>query len=54
VMRSSVDVPEILTIVAVLLGGSLGGVVGALVALPIAATIQLLTREVWIRRQDTA
>jgi predicted PurR-regulated permease PerM len=54
VMRSSVDVPEILTIVAVLLGGSLGGVVGALVALPIAAMIQLLTKEVWIRRQDTA
>ncbi|MEO9133403.1 MAG: AI-2E family transporter [Jatrophihabitantaceae bacterium] len=52
VMRSSVDVPEIMTIVAVLLGGSLGGIVGALLALPTAAAIKLLVQEVWIRRQD--
>jgi predicted PurR-regulated permease PerM len=52
VMRSSVDVPEIVTIVAVLLGGALGGIVGALVALPAAAAISLLTKEVWIRRQN--
>jgi predicted PurR-regulated permease PerM len=52
VMRSSVDVPEYVTIVAVLLGGAVGGVVGALLALPIAAAFMLLLREVWIRRQD--
>lgn len=52
VMRSSVDVPEIMTIVAVLLGGALGGIVGALLALPTAAAIKLLVQEVWIRRQD--
>ncbi len=54
VMRSSVDVPEYLTIVAVLLGGAVSGVVGALLALPIAAAGLLLAREVWVRRQDTA
>jgi predicted PurR-regulated permease PerM len=52
VMRSSVDVPEILTIVAVLLGGTFGGIVGALLALPVAAAVQLVVQEVWIRRQD--
>jgi predicted PurR-regulated permease PerM len=54
VMRSSVDVPEIMTIVAVLLGGALGGIVGALLALPTAAAIKLLVQEVWIRRQDAS
>lgn len=52
VMRSSVDVPEIVTIVAVLLGGAVGGIVGALLALPTAAALLLLVREVWFRRQD--
>lgn len=54
VMRSSVDVPEIVTIIAVLLGGTLAGVVGALLALPIAAAVLLLVREVWVRKQETA
>jgi predicted PurR-regulated permease PerM len=54
VMRSSVDVPEYVTILAVLIGGGIGGIVGALMALPTAATVLLLTREVWVRRQDNA
>ena len=52
VMRSSVDVPEYVTIVAVLIGGSVAGVLGALLALPIAAAGLLLVREVWVRRQN--
>ncbi|SOD73850.1 predicted PurR-regulated permease PerM [Jatrophihabitans sp. GAS493] len=52
VMRSSVDVPEYVTVIAVLAGGAVGGVIGALLALPIAAAMLLLTNEVWIRRQD--
>jgi predicted PurR-regulated permease PerM len=54
VMRSSVDVPEYVTILAVLIGGGVGGIVGALMALPTAAAVLLLTREVWVRRQDNA
>jgi predicted PurR-regulated permease PerM len=54
VMRSSVDVPEYVTIVAVLVGGSVAGVIGALLALPIAAAGLLLIREVWVRRQNLA
>jgi predicted PurR-regulated permease PerM len=54
VMRSSVDVPEYVTIMAVLVGGSLGGIVGALLALPIGAAMLLIVREVWVRRQDVS
>lgn len=54
VMRSSVDVPEYVTIIAVLLGGAVGGVVGALLALPIGAAVLLIAREVWVRRQDVS
>jgi predicted PurR-regulated permease PerM len=52
VMRSSVDVPEYVTIVAVLLGGAVGGIIGALLALPMAAAGLLLVREIWVRRQN--
>lgn len=52
VMRSAVDVPEYLTIVAVLLGGAVAGIVGALLAMPIAAAVVLLIREVLVRRQN--
>jgi predicted PurR-regulated permease PerM len=30
------------------------GVVGALLALPIAAAVLLLVREVWVRRQEVS
>ena len=54
VMRSSVDVPGIVTVIAVLVGGSLMGVVGALLAIPMAAAVLLLVREILLRRQDAA
>jgi predicted PurR-regulated permease PerM len=46
VMERTVNVPPILTIVALLLGGALAGIVGAFLAIPVAATVQLLLREV--------
>ena len=52
VMSKSVDVPGAVTVIAALIGASLLGVVGALLAIPTAAAILLLTREVFIRRQD--
>jgi predicted PurR-regulated permease PerM len=52
VMRSSVDVPGTVTVIAALIGGALLGVVGALLAVPMAAALLLITREVLIRRQD--
>ena len=41
-----------LTIIATLIGGSLLGIIGALIAVPIAATIQLLLQEVVFPRQS--
>lgn len=52
VMSKSVDIPGSVTVIAALVGASLLGVVGALLAIPTAAAILLLVREVFIRRQD--
>jgi predicted PurR-regulated permease PerM len=52
VMRHAVDVPPIVTVVAVLIGGSLLGIIGALVAIPIAAALKLITVEIVIPRLD--
>jgi len=52
VMSRSVDIHGSLIVVAALIGAGLLGVVGALLAIPAAASAVLLTREVFIRRQD--
>jgi predicted PurR-regulated permease PerM len=50
IMVRTVDVPPVLTIVALVIGGSLLGIVGAFLAIPAAAAIQLLvTRVLWPR-----
>ncbi len=53
IMQRSVDVTPAATVVAVLIGGSLLGVVGALLAIPIAAAVQLLVNEVVTPHQDS-
>ncbi len=52
VMSKSVDIPGSVTVIAALVGASLLGVIGALLAIPTAAAILLLVREVFIREQD--
>lgn len=52
VMRRAVDVPAPLTVVAVLIGGALLGVIGALLAIPTAAALLLVIRQVTIPRMD--
>src|SRR6201999_193871 len=47
VQKRTVHVHPFLTIVAVLFGATLLGVFGALVAIPVAASIQILLREYW-------
>jgi predicted PurR-regulated permease PerM len=54
VMGRSVDVPPALTVVAALVGGALLGVVGALLAIPTAAALLLLFREVVVPRQESS
>jgi predicted PurR-regulated permease PerM len=50
VMRRAVDVPAPVTVVAVLIGGALLGITGALLAIPIAAAALLVIRQVTIPR----
>ena len=52
VMKHTVKVTPGMTIIATLIGGALLGLVGALVAIPVAATIHLLLEEVAIPRQN--
>ena len=52
VMRRTVRVSAGLTIVATLIGAALLGLIGALVAVPAAATLQLLLEEVVMPRQN--
>ena len=52
IMRRSVQVNEVAALVAALLGVSLLGVIGALIAIPTVAAVQLILREVIIPRQD--
>lgn len=45
IIGRSVEVPALVTVVAVLLGGALLGIVGALLAIPVAAALLLIMRE---------
>jgi predicted PurR-regulated permease PerM len=54
IMGRTVQVPAVVTVVAVLLGGALMGLIGALVAIPAAAALRLLLNEVTYRRLDAS
>jgi len=48
VMRKAVDLTPAAVIVSVLIGGSLAGFAGALLALPLAAAAKVVIRDVWL------
>ena len=52
IMKRAVEVPVAVTIVAVLAGETLLGILGALVAIPIAAGLLLIYEEVVVPRQQ--
>jgi predicted PurR-regulated permease PerM len=54
IIGRAVKVPALVTVVAVLLGGALMGIVGALVAIPTAAALLLLDQEMLFPRLDRA
>ena len=54
VMQRTVSVPGTVTIVAALVGGALLGIIGALLAIPVAAGLLLLYEEVLVPRQRQA
>ncbi|MET3718436.1 putative PurR-regulated permease PerM [Arthrobacter sp. UYEF21] len=52
IMQKAVAVPGAVAVISVIAGGSLLGVLGALIAIPTAAAILLLVKEIYIARQD--
>ncbi|GII29569.1 AI-2E family transporter [Planotetraspora mira] len=52
IMGRAVNVPGVVTVLAVLIGGTLLGIVGALIAIPVAAAIRLLLNEIAFPRLD--
>ena len=54
VMGRAVQIPGVISVLAVLVGGALMGIIGALVAIPAAAAVRLLLHEVAFRRLDVS
>ncbi len=54
IMGKTVQVPAVISVVAVLVGGALMGIIGALVAIPTAAALRLLLHELAFRRLDVS
>ena len=54
VLRKTVDVSPVVTVIAVLLGGALLGITGALIAVPAAAAVQLVLTEVIYPQRDAS
>jgi predicted PurR-regulated permease PerM len=52
VYRRTVNVSGLLTVVAVLMGASLLGILGALVAIPVAGAVQIVTQQIWSSRHN--
>jgi predicted PurR-regulated permease PerM len=52
IMGRTVEIPAVLTVVAVLIGGALLGVIGAVVAIPVAAAVLLVVQEIVFPRLD--
>ncbi|WP_210418473.1 AI-2E family transporter [Agromyces intestinalis] len=53
IMNRAVAVPGALVVIAAVAGGTLGGVLGALVAIPVAASLIIIIEKVVFPRQDT-
>lgn len=54
VFKKAVDVPGVLVVIAALIGGALLGIIGALLAVPVAAVALLILREVAQPRLDAS
>ncbi len=52
IMSRSVNVAPMVTIISALIGGTLLGFIGALMAIPVAASIKLITQEVLIPKAE--
>ena len=52
VMSKAISIPGSLVVIGALIGGTLLGLIGALVAIPVTASILLIIKQVFIPRQD--
>lgn len=52
IMNRAVKVPGVVVVIAALAGGTLLGILGALIAIPVAASILLIVKQVLIPRQN--
>jgi predicted PurR-regulated permease PerM len=52
IMNKAVSVPGSIVVIAAIAGGSLLGILGALVAIPVAASIIIIVKEVLLPRQE--
>ncbi len=52
IMKRAVKVPGVVVVIAALAGGTLLGILGALVAIPVAASILLIVKQIVIPRQN--
>ena len=53
VMSRAVSVPGSLVVIGAMVGGTLLGLLGALVAVPVTASILIIIKKVWVPRQDS-
>ncbi len=54
IMTRAIDLSPATVIIALLIGASLAGLAGALIALPIAATVKVVIREIWLVERTPA
>jgi len=54
VMNKAISVPGSLVVIGALVGGTLMGLLGALVAIPVTASILLIIKKVFVPKQDAA
>jgi predicted PurR-regulated permease PerM len=52
IMNKAVSVPGSIVVIAAIAGGSLLGILGALGAIPVAASIIIIVKEVLLPRQE--
>ena len=52
VMNRAIAIPGSLVVIGALAGGTLLGLLGALVAVPVTASILIIIKQVWVPRQD--
>ena len=52
VMSKAIEIPGSLVVIGALIGGTLLGLLGALIAIPVTASILLIIKQVFLPRQD--